>query len=294
MWFHNCSWTKKRKYEKDDKVSLWNEIKNWFHLLKVLSHISLGFPICHVPKCAGSNAWIQIIIMAWSFEAKLSKLFLMHSKRLFIRPHYCRQNTVNGNWGPRDTSHIHDNDFGSTLDSHFWFSCITSCALCCNQNYHLNQTDFRFVLMLSWASIRPFRFFFRRCVHSITLLSESVNCSPLSFMNSYKNNWSASIYRIYNPFESRHSLTDKCTRLSSDVPSLPLRIFFAVFIVSFHIRRASSRLRLVNWQFVWYRWIARCTIRNLFMRSAHDLSITSILLHWKKWDWKNNPSLHIH
>lgn len=101
--FQIISWLQQKIWKDNKHMSLWNEIKNWFHLLKVFSHISLGFPFA-IPEWVGSQAWIQIIIMAWSFEVKLLKLFLMHSKRLFIWPHYCRENIDNRNWASRDTS----------------------------------------------------------------------------------------------------------------------------------------------------------------------------------------------
>lgn len=140
--------------------------------------------------------------MAWSFQAKLSKLFLMHSMRLFIQPHYCMRQNINRNCAPRYTSHSWQ-WFGCTFDVDFLVSCITSSAFVAatewqKKNTLSNQTDFRFnihahapwidcrviVIVRSTVSLGDI-------IRSIMLLSKSVDHSPFSFMNSYKNNWSA-------------------------------------------------------------------------------------------------------
>lgn len=95
-----------------------------------------------------------------------------------------------------------------------------------------------------------------RCAHSITLLSESVNHSSFSFMNSYKNNCSSmSIYRTYNPlwisalntkmhgkkFRLTIRLTDKCTICFPDRPRLLYTLLFVFFFgPAFVIRQWES------------------------------------------------------
>lgn len=134
-----------------------------------------------------------------------------------------------------------------------------------------------------------------------------------------------SIYRIDNPLwisahssnsstveekkqQFRHTIrsTDKCICFQTchvyfhwlqPVFSLSLSLQWLLSFV-----QASSRWRLVNWQFVWYlAWLTHtfCPIRNLFMRSAHwFVNHHDSIPYWKKpSEWKllkNNPSLGIH
>lgn len=135
-----------------------------------------------------------------------------------------------------------------------------------------------------------------------------------------------SIYRIDNPLwisaHSSNSSTVEKKNNSLDIRFDRLTSAFAFRLATFTFTgcsqfflslslslqwllsfvRASSRWRLVNWQFVWYlAWLTHtfCPIRNLFMRSAHwFVNHHDSIPYWKKpSEWKllkNNPSLGIH
>lgn len=91
------------------------------YMWKVFSHISLGLLFVRFRNCDGSQPWIQIIIIAWSFEAKLLKLFLMHSKQLFIRPQYCQREHCQSELSATTPRLSWKSFLVPLLDSYIWF-----------------------------------------------------------------------------------------------------------------------------------------------------------------------------
>lgn len=196
------------RHNDNDHMSFMTRNQKWFHLelvfffLKTYSHTIHSVILCII--ISGNCRWQPSVNTNTHNGVKFPSQIIetiFNALNATIYSTTLLHETKYQSWIERRAiPHIHDNDLVAHLTLNFWFLALHLRLLLLppNDKKILFPTDFRFNIHAHapWIDCRVIvivrsTVLLGGIIRSIMLLSKSVDHSPFSFMNSYKNNWSA-------------------------------------------------------------------------------------------------------